>query len=147
MASAAEQLAAHMNFGQLGKATELKKRLWFTLGALIVYRLGTYIPLPGIDPAILQEIFRGWRAVADSYPGDRTFVAEAWVPGRPTRRRTGDRPCPRSSGRTTDRPLGGADGYAPFAPDRRGCGDRASRTGAAGYRQARREDPEVRRRG
>jgi len=59
MASAAEQLAAHMNFGQLGKATELKKRLWFTLGALIVYRLGTYIPLPGIDPKILQEIFQG----------------------------------------------------------------------------------------
>jgi len=57
MASAAEQLAAHINFGQLSKATELKKRLWFTLGALIVYRLGTYIPLPGIDPSILKEIF------------------------------------------------------------------------------------------
>jgi preprotein translocase subunit SecY len=56
MASAAEQLAAHMNFGTLAKATELKKRLWFTLGALVVYRFGTYIPLPGIDPAILQEI-------------------------------------------------------------------------------------------
>ena len=49
MASAAEQLAANLNFGAFGKATELKKRLWFTLGALIVYRLGTYIPLPGID--------------------------------------------------------------------------------------------------
>jgi preprotein translocase subunit SecY len=59
MASAAEQLASHMNFGQLGKATELKKRLWFTLGALIIYRLGTYIPLPGIDPNILQDIFQG----------------------------------------------------------------------------------------
>ena len=58
MASAAEQLAAHINFGQLSKATELKKRLWFTLGALIVYRLGTYIPLPGIDPTILKEIFQ-----------------------------------------------------------------------------------------
>ncbi len=58
MASAAEQLAAHINFGQLSKATELKKRLWFTLGALIVYRFGTYIPLPGIDPAILKEIFQ-----------------------------------------------------------------------------------------
>jgi len=58
MASAAEQFAAHMNFGQLSKATELKKRLWFTLGALVIYRLGTYIPLPGIDPSILQEIFR-----------------------------------------------------------------------------------------
>jgi len=58
MASAAEQFAAHMNFGQLSKATELKKRLWFTLGALVIYRLGTYIPMPGIDPAILQEIFQ-----------------------------------------------------------------------------------------
>ncbi|MPY72079.1 MAG: preprotein translocase subunit SecY [Alphaproteobacteria bacterium] len=58
MASAAEQLAAHMNFGHLAKATELKKRLWFTLGALVIYRLGTYIPLPGIDPGILQDIFR-----------------------------------------------------------------------------------------
>tara|TARA_Y100000815_G_scaffold146171_1_gene132268 strand:- start:81 stop:1424 length:1344 start_codon:yes stop_codon:yes gene_type:complete len=58
MASAAEQLAANLNFGAFSKATELKKRLWFTLGALIVYRLGTYIPLPGIDPVILQDIFR-----------------------------------------------------------------------------------------
>jgi preprotein translocase subunit SecY len=57
MASAAEQLAAHINFANFAKATELKKRIWFTLGALVVYRLGTYIPLPGIDPTILQEIF------------------------------------------------------------------------------------------
>src|ERR687890_18040 len=58
MASAAEQLAANINFGAFAKATELKKRIWFTLGALIIYRLGTYIPLPGIDPAILSDIFR-----------------------------------------------------------------------------------------
>lgn len=58
MASAAEQLAANVNFGAFAKATELKKRIWFTLGALIVYRLGTYIPVPGIDPAILSEIFQ-----------------------------------------------------------------------------------------
>ena len=58
MASAAEQLAAHINFGQISKATELKKRLWFTLAALVIYRLGTYIPLPGIDPNILGEIFQ-----------------------------------------------------------------------------------------
>ena len=58
MASAAEQLAANLNFGAFNKATELKKRLWFTLGALIVYRLGTYIPLPGIDSIILEDIFR-----------------------------------------------------------------------------------------
>ena len=57
MSSAAEQLAANMNFGAFSKATELKNRIWFTLGALIVYRLGTYIPLPGIDPVILNDIF------------------------------------------------------------------------------------------
>jgi preprotein translocase subunit SecY len=58
MASAAEQLAANINFSAFAKATELKQRIWFTLGALIVYRLGTYIPLPGIDPGVLQEVFR-----------------------------------------------------------------------------------------
>ncbi|MEK9751703.1 MAG: preprotein translocase subunit SecY [Rhodospirillaceae bacterium] len=58
MASAAEQLAANMNFGAFAKATELKNRIWFTLGALIVYRLGTFIPLPGIDAAVLADIFR-----------------------------------------------------------------------------------------
>ncbi len=58
MASAAEQLAANLNFAALGKATELKKRLWFTLIVLVIYRLGTYIPLPGIDPAILEDIFQ-----------------------------------------------------------------------------------------
>ena len=57
MASAAEQLAANMNFGAFAKATELKKRIWFTLAALIVYRLGTYIPVPGIDPQALAQIF------------------------------------------------------------------------------------------
>ena len=58
MASAAEQLAANINLGAFSKATELKKRLWFTLFVLIVYRMGTYIPLPGIDPQILEDIFR-----------------------------------------------------------------------------------------
>ena len=58
MPSAAEQLAANINFGAFSKATELKRRLWFTLGVLIIYRLGTYIPLPGIDSAILADIFR-----------------------------------------------------------------------------------------
>ena len=53
MASAAEQLAANLNFSALAKAEELKKRIWFTLGALLVYRFGTYIPLPGIDPTAL----------------------------------------------------------------------------------------------
>src|SRR4051812_46887353 len=58
MASAAEQLASSINFGAFSKATELKNRIWFTLGALVVYRLGTYIPIPGIDPGILHDIFQ-----------------------------------------------------------------------------------------
>ena len=57
MASAAEQLAGNINFGAFAKATELKKRIWFTLGALIVYRMGTYIPIPGIDPTVMSDIF------------------------------------------------------------------------------------------
>ena len=57
MVSAAEQLAANLNFSALGKAEELKKRIWFTLGALLVYRFGTYIPLPGIDPSIWEKVF------------------------------------------------------------------------------------------
>jgi preprotein translocase subunit SecY len=58
MVSAAEQLAANLNFSALAKAEELKKRIWFTLGALLVYRFGTYIPLPGIDPTAWDQIFR-----------------------------------------------------------------------------------------
>ena len=57
MASAAEQLAANMNFGAIAKATELKKRIFFTLAALVVYRIGTYIPVPGVDGAVLEQIF------------------------------------------------------------------------------------------
>ncbi len=56
MASAAEQLASTVNFGVLAKATELKSRIWFTLAALVVYRLGTYIPIPGINPGALNDI-------------------------------------------------------------------------------------------
>ncbi len=73
MASAAEQLAANFNFGAFSKATELKKRLWFTLGALVVYRLGTYVPIPGIDPAALSDIFSrlagGIAGMADVFSG------------------------------------------------------------------------------
>jgi preprotein translocase subunit SecY len=55
MASAAEQMALGMNLGAFGKATELKKRILFTLGALIVFRLGTYIPVPGIDATVMAH--------------------------------------------------------------------------------------------
>ncbi len=61
MASAAEQLAANINWSAFAKASELKKRIWFTLGALVVYRLGTYIPLPGIDSDAFQTAFLGQR--------------------------------------------------------------------------------------
>ena len=56
MASAAEQLASNMSLGAFSKATELKKRIWFTLGALLVYRVGTYIPVPGVDAAVMGEM-------------------------------------------------------------------------------------------
>jgi preprotein translocase subunit SecY len=56
MASAAEQLAANLNMGVFSKATELKQRIWFTLGALIVYRLGTYIPIPGVDASVMAQM-------------------------------------------------------------------------------------------
>jgi preprotein translocase subunit SecY len=58
MASAAEQLAANINLGAFAKAEELKKRIWFTLGLLIVARIGAYIPLPGIDAAAFAQIFQ-----------------------------------------------------------------------------------------
>ncbi len=57
MSSAAERLASNMNFGVFTRATELKKRLWFVLFALIVYRFGAHVPVPGIDPHIMEEIF------------------------------------------------------------------------------------------
>ncbi len=58
MASAAEQLASNMSLGVFSKATELKQRLWFTLAALIVYRVGTYIPVPGVDAAVMAEMMQ-----------------------------------------------------------------------------------------
>jgi preprotein translocase subunit SecY len=58
MASAAEQLAANINFAAFAKATDLQKRIWYTLLALVVYRVGTYIPIPGIDPAAFAQAFQ-----------------------------------------------------------------------------------------
>ena len=58
MVSAAEQLVSNLNFAAFAKADELKKRIWFTLGALLIYRLGTYIPIPGINPEALADVFR-----------------------------------------------------------------------------------------
>lgn len=55
MTSAIEQLAANLSFSTFNKAEDLKKRIWFTLAVLVVYRLGTYIPLPGINPAVIKD--------------------------------------------------------------------------------------------
>ncbi|MCV6825512.1 MULTISPECIES: preprotein translocase subunit SecY [Halocynthiibacter] len=59
MASAAEQMAANMSWGAFGKATELRQRILFTIGLLIVYRIGTYIPVPGIDGSELRNFMEG----------------------------------------------------------------------------------------
>ena len=73
MATAADRLANNLNFGALGKATELRQRLLFTLGALIVFRLGTFLPIPGINPAALQQFFEqqssGILGVFDTFSG------------------------------------------------------------------------------
>ncbi len=57
MASAAEQMASNISLASFAKATELKKRLWFTLGALILFRFLSYVPMPGIDPAAMTSLF------------------------------------------------------------------------------------------
>jgi preprotein translocase subunit SecY len=57
MVSAIEQLSRNADWGALAKASELKKRILFVLGALIVYRLGVYIPVPGVDAAKWEELF------------------------------------------------------------------------------------------
>ena len=58
MASTTDSLVSNINLGAFAKATELKRRIWFTLAVLVVYRLGTYVPIPGIDPSILADIFQ-----------------------------------------------------------------------------------------
>ncbi len=59
MASAAEQMASNMSWSAFGKATELRQRILFAIGLLIVYRIGTYIPVPGIDGAELRNFMEG----------------------------------------------------------------------------------------
>ena len=58
MASAADQIAANLNLGVFSKATELKRRIWFAMGALIIYRMGTFITLPGIDPVAMADVIK-----------------------------------------------------------------------------------------
>jgi len=58
MASAAEHLASSISFANFQKATELKKRLWFTIGALILFRLLSFVPVPGIDPVAMNALYQ-----------------------------------------------------------------------------------------
>ena len=58
MASAAEQLASNISLSSFSKATELKTRLWFTLGALILFRLLSFVPMPGIDPTAMAALYQ-----------------------------------------------------------------------------------------
>ena len=75
MVSAAEQMAANTSWAALGKATDLRNRILFTLGLLIVYRLGTFIPVPGIDGAALRELDGVAYQVADDLP-QTAFIGE-----------------------------------------------------------------------
>ena len=56
MASAADNLASNLNLSKFAQATELKNRLWFTIGALIVFRFLSHVPLPGVDPRALATL-------------------------------------------------------------------------------------------
>ena len=73
MSSVVEQLASNLDFKLFAKAEDLKRRIWFTLGALIIYRLGTYIPLPGVDPAVIADIAKrnasGLLGMVDMFSG------------------------------------------------------------------------------
>ena len=57
MASRADNIASSLNLANFSKATELKKRIWFTLGALVVFRFLSFVPLPGINPLILEDLY------------------------------------------------------------------------------------------
>jgi preprotein translocase subunit SecY len=57
MASSADQMASRVNFSKFGQATDLKKRIWFTIGALIVFRMLSFVPLPGIDPVAQAALY------------------------------------------------------------------------------------------
>ena len=92
MPSAAEQLASNFNLSAFSKATELKQRILFTAMALVVARLGTYIPMPGIDATELaRQIFQQQQGILDVFNLRRVARSDAWRSSRlkscPTYRR------------------------------------------------------------
>ena len=73
MSSAIEQFASSISLKTFTKAEDLKKRIWFTLAALVIYRVGTYIPLPGINPEVISEFIQrnagGFFGMLDMFSG------------------------------------------------------------------------------
>ncbi|GGZ99739.1 preprotein translocase subunit SecY [Novosphingobium arvoryzae] len=57
MASRADNIASNMSLANFSKATELKNRIWFTIGALIVFRFLSFVPLPGVNPLVLETLY------------------------------------------------------------------------------------------
>src|SRR3982750_994753 len=58
MASRADNIASNLNLANFSKATELKQRIWFTVGALVVFRFLSFVPLPGVNPLVLTELYK-----------------------------------------------------------------------------------------
>ena len=84
MASAAEQMAANLSWSAFSKATDLRARIFFTIGLLIIYRLGTYIPVPGIDADALRDFMeRASQGIGGMLSGAMPFAhGGAFVQGR-----------------------------------------------------------------
>ena len=77
MASVAEQMASNISLAGFSKATELKKRLWFTLGALVLFRFLSFVPMPGIDPRAMACSVQT-RSAAASSTSSTPSRAAAW---------------------------------------------------------------------
>src|SRR3546814_19538928 len=87
MASRADQLASNLSLAKFSQATDLKKRLWFTLGALIVFRFLSFVPLPGVDPTALSQLYAqtngGLLDILNTFSGgsrsEERRVGKEWV--------------------------------------------------------------------
>ena len=105
MASAAEHLASSISFANFQKATELKKRLWFTIGALILFRLLSFVPVPGIDPVAMTALYQtqsgGILDVFNTFSGGALSASRSsrWASCPTSRRRLSFSSARRSTGR------------------------------------------------
>ncbi len=83
MASRADKMASGVNFSNFGKATDLKSRIWFTIGALIVFRLLSFVPLPGVDPVAQAALYANNAAggvldIFNTFAGGSLEAGGAW---------------------------------------------------------------------